>query len=274
MAIYQFLCKIHISGIFQLYIPLWLYINGWSALIICKYYSFTFHFGYISMTIENVTGAVVITLHSTLAIYQYEEGIYYRTITHFTFHFGYISILLRRHSLVFQIALHSTLAIYQYENLELLQPGNIVFTFHFGYISIYSHIRFVPYKLLYIPLWLYINRRRSFRCFHGLQLYIPLWLYINPLRRYMPRCQVNFTFHFGYISIIYCRPQARHCCSLHSTLAIYQFLRSRFSAYSSRLYIPLWLYINSLLLHTVTICSQLYIPLWLYINLSSPIFLM
>ena len=100
-------------------------------------------------------------------------------------------------------------------------------------------------NLLYIPLCIYFNLKRSCRIFKYNDLYIPLCIYFNGCRRVRFYTLVsNFTFH--YVSI-----------STMSAIKKYK---------TQLLYIPLCIYFNTFPYEISYGLSMLYIPLCIYFN--------
>ncbi len=213
---------------------------------------------------------VQVALHSTLAIYQCfsgDTGYGFVKTLHSTLAI-YQSMQSQTQN-VTKTSLHSTLAIYQ-----------SFFLCHFFFFRFSLHSTLAIYQSggiadglgqaagLYIPLWLYINRTRQVELqtdwdftfhFGYISILFVILLIQTPF---------NFTFHFGYISIFSKDLNAANVNSLHSTLAIYQSKAFDIAFRTLDLYIPLWLYINKCINDVSNVRKILYIPLWLYINLA------
>ena len=100
------------------------------------------------------------------------------------------------------------------------------------------------------------------------KLYIPFWLYSNIASSIFAKSDNCFTFHSGYIPIIYRIVIIFKISSLYIPFWLYSNPFSyQVGYYFNHLYIPFWLYSN---LYTVksqpNFFDTLYIPFWLYSN--------
>ena len=125
--------------------------------------------------------------------------------------------------------------------------------------------------ILYIPIWLYSNDNWHGRlkgkilgftfqsgyiptpilhlfCSYSLLLYIPIWLYSNNNVDLIKSSPTSFTFQSGYIPTVNLRNLSPSSSpTLHSNLVIFQHQPYKYRFDCSQLYIPIWLYSNSLL---------------------------
>ena len=141
-------------------------------------------------------------LHSTLVILQSAIDTVATVATGSTFHSGYITIGKGSGSGCPWIS-----------------------TFHSGYITIMPWLINFPRMKIYIPLWLYYNRKGWTSQNDRNDIYIPLWLYYNPREIIEYEHDVQSTFHSGYITINAIQ---------YNKVAL------------KNIYIPLWLYYNLL----------------------------
>ena len=125
-----------------LYIPFWIYSNLRGSEQLEHYKTFTFHSGYIPITMSW-------TLLSVFTV--------------FTFHSGYIPMSRNSQSSKVKLSLHSILDIFQWDILIHIESFEY-FTFHSGYIPIYPASMFQPLFTIftfhsgYIPI-LQTNRK-------------------------------------------------------------------------------------------------------------------
>ena len=164
--------------------------------------------------------------------------------------------------------LHSNLVIFQYRISTLLNCNPLHFTFQSGYIPMNHHL--VLSRLgyyLYIPIWLYSNKKAGDRVKVVISLYIPIWLYSNSINPKNTSSSFSFTFQSGYIPIGCKSSQEEKFRPLYIPIWLY-------SNHYTTIWIKKWLYFTfqsgyiPIVHHAISIHKDysLYIPIWLYSN--------
>ena len=120
--------------------------------------------------------------------------------------------------------------------------------------------------MLYIPIWLYSNKKgicwnADIDTLHSNLVIFKLFASESASNSF-----VTFTFQSGYIQIMLPSCLVIRLYPLHSNLVIFKYGDIGLWLLDNALYIPIWLYSNMLSLVSVYHFTQLYIPIWLYSN--------
>ena len=141
--------------------------------------------------------------------------------------------------------LHSNLVIFKF-NWERHYIILITFTFQSGYIQMWSAN---VCSLFVIPL-------------HSNLVIFKSYILVSSFRNFTP-----FTFQSGYIQIIPPTSPPIAPPTLHSNLVIFKWdINNGIKNKGVDLYIPIWLYSNSVIVIDIRWLIKLYIPIWLYSN--------
>ena len=126
---------------------------------------------------------------------------------------------------------------------------NLKFTFHYVSISTSIIINSTSLKIIYIPLCIYFNIRRSPAWFTAINdLHSTMYLFQPESVLYFPYLSMIFTFHYVSISTRFLHEFCFQWFHLHSTMYLFQREAVRRRYNKNIIYIPLCINFN---LHAV-----------------------